>query len=275
MKKFFMIILFLVTGCTVEQGDETPVSPPKVLEQSDETPVSPPKVLEKNDKLFFGSATIFGESFEIYLSDDFDSGEGELLEYKFEDSKYSFRSDSIFVLDEDYVSLEDYLGNGAVYVLSELVVGGIPIEFSFDVNESDWTVINDNYLTHVDVLMLSEYEVYPLGVTEVNVKIINNTDGIVGYGEIFELHKWVEGAWRLAERNDGINREFILPLHSLTEGEMWKTYYVDMFTFYMSEGQYRIVSKYTFINENFETESGEFWFVSYFDVGATEVKRDF
>ncbi len=267
MKKLVFVLLLLLSGCIKDVENDPIESIPDKEENVEENDLWE---LNESELDYFDEVSIFGEKYEVYIVDSYDIATRENLEFYFGDSTYSFYSNTIFILDEVYLAVEDYIGvDHPVYTLNELVDGGVPIEFSYEVNEMEWKAVKE-YKTVSGVTMFSEYEVYQEGVQSIRMRLSNKTNNIVGYGEPFQLHKFVDGSWRVAERNDGMNREFIMPLYSLENIDIWKNYNVSMFTFYMSEGEYRIVSDFDYMNEGFRQN----YFVSYFEVGKIPVRRD-
>ncbi len=272
MNKLVFVFLLLLSGCLndIETPKNENITTESIPDKEESVEENVLLEFDESELEFFDKVSIYGERYEVYIVEDYDTATREILSFHFGDTTYSFYRNTIFVLDDVYIAVEDYIGgDDTVYTLHQLVDGGVPIEFTYEVNELEWSFVKV-YNTVSGVTMLSEFEVYQEGVQSIRKRISNNTDSIIGYGNPFQLHKLVNGSWRAAERNDGINRGFTLLGYSLENVELWKNYNVNMFTFFMSEGEYRIVSDFHYMNEGYGRNN----FVSYFEVGKTPVKRD-
>lgn len=273
MKKIIILLVFMLVGCNA--NNEIDVS-----EDGDPSvDVSKPFILDEDELEFFGDVSILGDEMEVYQIIDFDPNSREEVEFVFADTSYSFLSNTLFIFDEEIKSIEEYVQkDNGVYILSQLVEGGVPITFEFSVDESSWILAEDEYSELEGVGIQSEYEVYLEGTENVRVRWSNTLSDMISYGEPFSLQKFVDGDWKHVEKNDGMDYGFNLPAYPLQTGERWQTYSLNMFTHYLTAGKYRIVSDF-----HCETLDGEdygpgnyprYYAITFFEVSDHSIKRD-
>lgn len=240
-----------------------------------------PDTLEISQLLFGidGSVYIGDHGIEVNVNEIDDNGV-----YRFVyDREYTF-------ITEDQVELVDVDLMSPFVMTCSWEEGKYEAEYCFmldndgssvEADESQWTeVTGERHPELENVWIETEYEVYPIGTTEINVKWYNDTSDEMMYGDPFYIDKKVGGKWYVVEISPGNDYAFHSIGYSLrANNQEWKEYNLISYTHGLTEGDYRIRSDFfRLILDGKETKHGDdnrnYSIYGYFTVGDTSVQRD-
>lgn len=119
----------------------------------------------------------------------------------------------------------------------------------------------------------TEYETYTSGIQMVRVKWYNKSAGQVTYGSGFRLEQWSDGKWTSYNDANRTNIAFsaigyVLPTNSCG----WSIYDLDIYTFGLQPGEYRIRTDY--LLDDYKETRTNYIIYAPFTVGEETVKRN-